>query len=631
MRRWLTLALCCLLPLALQGCGGGAGSTGTSGSTGGGTVSATGQFILAYSGGSIPGVKHAWVTVTKVVLNADIDKTWVQGDTTWKVVTLGLPVTIDLAAANGYIVGSQTGGVSVPVGTYNQIRLILAGHDATLESSASAKGLAYNAQVEYENGAIVPIELPSLLTGFRLDRGVQISSSSGSTTIIGGLTAHIDLDRNLVRFDGGYQHASSPVDAVTLRMRSYSTRSGADAGVIWGQIDPNKLCSSVVAAPCASDVSVTLYGRSRALSSSGTVLFDDGLFPRMANLYTVRVDPLVVSGVLQAESGVFIMGPLLPDGSDENTYDLVIRGRGMRTMVIQDVDVKPTLDKFLTESANGVSVIGTYVGATWDATSGSTTSTYRSYIQPQLIGSDVESEATLSSAQSPANSRIMLGMRLASRTGEGAVLPYEFISANTDPFTGLLRKPLPLPRGNPLVASYASIVADPLTGAANAPTSSGLFQSQTPIDGSATYVRMALGRFYDDGAVATTGAVGDTASTLAPVPLAYKSAVVLRSVTVSATGLPAASTLERADLVVSDVGGIVYTEDVTSRISGGALSNISVSLPDGLVSNGYATGVYSFAIRTRALGATTPAGTTWYRSAAQLNLRTGSTTSISIP
>ena len=71
MRRWLTVALTCLLPLVLLGCGGGS-SGGSSGSTGNGTVSATGKFLLAYSGGTIPGVKHAWVTVTKVVLHEDI-------------------------------------------------------------------------------------------------------------------------------------------------------------------------------------------------------------------------------------------------------------------------------------------------------------------------------------------------------------------------------------------------------------------------------------------------------------------------------------------------------------------------------------------------------------------------------
>lgn len=637
MRRWLTVALTCLLPLVLLGCGGGS-SGGSSGSTGNGTVSATGKFTLTYTGGGIPGVKHAWVTVTKVVLNEDIDKTWVQGDTSWKVVTLNMPVTIDLAAANGYIVGSSSsGGASVPIGTYNQIRLILAGHDEPLTASAAASAasgvvdsgrpLTYNAQVEYDNGAIVPIELPSLLTGFRLDRGVQITSSTTTEATLGALAAHIGLDRNLVRFDAGYQHAGSPVDAMTLRMRSYSTRGGADAGVILGQIDPNLLCSAVVVTNCASEVTVGLYGRSKALSADGAVLFDDELFPRMINHYTVRVEPTVRAGAVVQESGLFFMGPLLPDGSVGNTYDLVIRGKGMRTMVIQDVPLKSLSVDDLINAADGVSLLGTYIGSTWDAGG----STYRSFIRPVLSSPDVESEVSLSAAQSPKNSRVILGMRLDSRSAERAPLPYELMAGNTDPFTGRLRKSLPLPRGNPLVVPFPSIVADGAnhTAASNEAITGSLFQSEPTVVGDETYVRMALGRYYDEGVVDTSSPVlgTDSGAVFAPLaPLAYKTGVVETSVTVTATGLPDRTTLESAYLVVSDVGGIVHTEDVKSRIDGGSLTVSNVNLPAGVVSNGYATGVYSFAIRTRALSSTTPAGTTWYRGNTQLNLRAAPTT-----
>ena len=140
---------------------------------------------------------------------------------------------------------------------------------------------------------------------------------------------------------------------------------------------------------------------------------------------------------------------------------------------------------------------------------------------------------------------------------------------------------------------------------------------------------MALGRYYDEGVVDTSSPVlgTDSGAVFAPLaPLAYKTGVVETSVTVTATGLPDRTTLESAYLVVSDVGGIVHTEDVKSRIDGGSLTVSNVNLPAGVVSNGYATGVYSFAIRTRALSSTTPAGTTWYRGTTQLNLRAAPTT-----
>jgi hypothetical protein len=55
-----------------------------------------------------------------------LNKTWVQGDTSWKVVTLGMPVTIDLAAASGVYRSVFTRVLVVHlflIGTYRQIRL----------------------------------------------------------------------------------------------------------------------------------------------------------------------------------------------------------------------------------------------------------------------------------------------------------------------------------------------------------------------------------------------------------------------------------------------------------------------------------------------------------------------------
>ncbi len=622
MRRLLALVALTVAVVATTGCGGGSGSGGSSSGNKSGQVKSTGQFVLAYSGGGLPGVKHAYVTVTKVILNEDIDRAWTPGDTTWQTVTLGLPVTIDLAEPNGFIVGSQTGGVSVPIGTYQQVRLILAGHDEELKASASAKSLTYNAQIEYEGGAVVPLELPNVQAGFRLDRGVSISSSSGSTTIIGGMIAHLGLDRNLARFDAGW----STADGATLRMRAFSTRTGADAGIIWGQLDPTYLCgSSVLNVPggyrCASNVMVSLYKRS-----------GDGLFPRMSAIMTTKIAPSAVAGQGVAEgNGMFFLGPVAPDETDGiNTYDLVIRGEGMRTMVVQGVPIKPISTDLVSFSENGVSLVGTYLGRTWDAAADG--KTYRSYIRPQLLPvSETESLASLSSNQTPASSRMVMGLRLSSRAESGVALPYELVAGNTDPFTGALRQALVLPKGNPLVAVYSDFTSDAKethTAAAHEAIYSSTFVDEAPVDGVASYKPMALGRFYDDGDGASSVVINDSATTFAPIPLALKAALPTRSVTVTASGLPTA--VSRADLVVSDVGGIVKTQSVTIQPDGTASATVT-DLPTGPDSYGYATGVYSFAIRTQESGNTLPSGMKWFRSAAQLDLRSGSNTSISIP
>src|SRR5574343_231304 len=109
MRRLLALVALTVAAVATTGCGGGSGSGGNPPGKQG-QVKSTGQFVLAYSGGGLPGIKHAYVTVTKVILNEDIDRAWTPGDTTWQTVTFGLPVTIDLATPYGFIVGSDAGG-----------------------------------------------------------------------------------------------------------------------------------------------------------------------------------------------------------------------------------------------------------------------------------------------------------------------------------------------------------------------------------------------------------------------------------------------------------------------------------------------------------------------------------------
>ncbi|MGE5451548.1 MAG: DUF4382 domain-containing protein [Acidobacteriota bacterium] len=605
MKRQLAWGLIGFASLLAAGCGGGSGSSGGGGSSTP-TVSSTGQFRLAFSGGTIPGVKHAYVTITKVVLNEDIDRAWSPSDTTWKTVTLGLPVTIDLAAGNGFIVGSESATASVPIGTYQQIRLILAGHDAPLLATKLGQqvGLAFNAQIEYEDGSkIVPLELPNLQAGFRLDRGVSITASA-----VGGVTAHIDLDRNLVRFNGGYADR----DAATLRMRSFSTRSGADGGVIFGEIDPTLLCDSPTAtpaAPCARDVTVSLYQPSL-----------DGLFSRFNNLYTVKVNPYVSTSTGLKPDGTFVLGPLNPEADESRNYDVIIRGQGMRTMVIRSVPLKSLSDGLFnaTDVANWAGAIGTYIGKTWTTADGK--NVYRSYIRPILIGaSEVESQASVAAPQTPWSSRLILGMQLAGTSR------YELIAANTDPFTGLMRQPMRLPKGDPFVATFAAIInEDHSTATASEP----IFNSTFVADGTSTLVPMALGRYYDEGAVDAAHPVADTDTTFAPVPLAFKSGVATAAVTVTASGLPTTG-WNQAYLVVSDVGGIVYTEDVTASISGGGLTK-TLSLPKGTNSYGYATGVYAFAIRTRLVGGT-DSDTHWYRSGAQLDLRDGTANSITIP
>ena len=189
--------------------------------------------------------------------------------------------------------------------------------------------------------------------------------------------------------------------------------------------------------------------------------------------------------------------------------------------------IKPISTDLVSFSENGVSLVGTYLGRTWDAAADG--KTYRSYIRPQLLPvSETESLASLSSNQTPASSRMVMGLRLSSRAESGVALPYELVAGNTDPFTGALRQALVLPKGNPLVAVYSDFTSDAKethTAAAHEAIYSSTFVDEAPVDGVASYKPMALGRFYDDGDGASSVVINDSATTFALIPLALKAAL----------------------------------------------------------------------------------------------------------
>ncbi|HET8869955.1 MAG TPA: DUF4382 domain-containing protein, partial [Aquabacterium sp.] len=366
-------------------------------------IAKTGTFSLGFSGGSVPGVRHAWLTAYKIAFNEDANRPWDPSDSTWKVVTLSTPVTFDAASAGGFIVGSAAGGVIVPAGTYNQIRLFLSPYDDTAslptvtDEAGAHKTLTFKAQLDYDSGAIasVPIEIPNVNTGLRLDRGVVIEANNWSV-----LTVHMDVDRTMVRFNGDYGSA----DAITFRPRTFTHGVSTSAGLITGAIDPKYVCgTSVAVASCASDIVVSAY----APTQDGT---------RMENWQTVRVNAKSLSNSAE-DDGSFVLGPFSSTGGNPSKFDVVIRGKGMKTMVFKDVSY-------------GASLFGTYLGCTWSSSADSSTPNAKTVIVPVSDSGAVRSVA-LSPALALKTGRVGLGFSLAGRP------LYETYNANTDPFTGL--------------------------------------------------------------------------------------------------------------------------------------------------------------------------------------------------
>ena len=171
--RALAWALAWVAPLLACGGGSSQGSTSTLQT---GADATHGAVTLGLSGGAQREVDRVWVTVGSVAMHASASQAWSSTDRSWVVLTLRTPVVVELTAVTQ--AGTQSDvtrvldAVSVPAGSYGQMRLFPLAQEASLSDAASAAGLLYNAQVRYTDGSLgvvnVPLELSQPAQGWRV-------------------------------------------------------------------------------------------------------------------------------------------------------------------------------------------------------------------------------------------------------------------------------------------------------------------------------------------------------------------------------------------------------------------------------------------------------------------------------
>src|SRR5882762_8680981 len=128
LRSWFVIAIATLsASLALSSCGGGGSSS---------TAPMFGAVSVAVTDAPSTDFDHVWITVNSIRFHRlDFAR---PDDPNWLTYSLPQPVTVDLTQlANGNL-ASVFSSIELPVGTYRQIRLLLADDDATLTTSAQA-------------------------------------------------------------------------------------------------------------------------------------------------------------------------------------------------------------------------------------------------------------------------------------------------------------------------------------------------------------------------------------------------------------------------------------------------------------------------------------------------------------
>jgi hypothetical protein len=289
------------------------------------------QTEVAATGATSSSVSHLYLTVQAVELHGSA--TAIASDPGWATATLASPQVIDIAQSNSGSLQSLIKSLSLPAGTYQQLQVVLADASAPLTTAAQSAGLSANAVVQYVDASGVSrtlnLELPSPTSALLIPVSLTLTSSSPSaffagdsntagTTAAGGSTptttaapTTIAIDIAALRTFLPPATSGDPGALLSPGLAAYDTST---VGGIHGSVDLSALASS----------STTGY---QGLVATAEMVSADG------TRYVA-----VKSAPIQA-TGSFDLYPLTAATSGTTSYDLVIHGPGVQTVVVTAVPV----------------------------------------------------------------------------------------------------------------------------------------------------------------------------------------------------------------------------------------------------------------------------------------------------
>ncbi len=515
IRRLGIFAAAFLLAILVAGCGSGAPGAGS------------GSVNVSLTDGPGDDYDHVWVTVKAISFHTDPNATWNSSDATWRTTILPAPVTLDLTNLTNGALNQVFSAMKLPAGSYRQIRLFLAGFNDPLTASASASGLVYNDQVDYTDSTSVIHHVPLEIA--YPTQGIQLN---GTFSVVAGGTLNLavdfDLDEDLVRFINGTQYYFT----MKPNLRYFDLDQ---SGAIIGNVNSTQFCTTTVAATCAYNMIV-----------KAEILAPDG--SRHLEVRATKVRP----------DGSFVLYPL-PSGT---SYDVVIRGRNVETMLVKGVTAPAG-----STPARGAAVLSTAAAPI------------------QLTINSAEYFVNFSAALAPTSGYAVFQQTLPSVGGVTEV-PYNVRWANTDPFTGTLALPIALSSGPLHVAAYGA------GGTLN-------FGTVTPQEGLGNFgvvtrgLPMAYFNFSAPVAltVPVTATSVTTPFTFAPNLPALTSGVVAGTVSGSITQTTP-GTYDSGYLVLARFGTIVNTVNIGATLVANS-GTYSATLPAGTIT-AYVPGAYYY-------------------------------------
>ncbi len=272
--------------LILQACGSNASSS----NSGSGTPSGTLSVMVTDAPGDFD---HVYITVKDIWFHTN-DATG-PNDPGWLKYPLTAPVTMDLLTlANGNLSQALWNNIQLPVGNYQQIRVIIAGTEDAPTASAQALGLQYNNEV-VAGGVETPLHIPDAVHGIRLAGTFRVTATG---------TLRLAVD-----FDAGHDIVDFRTGEYVLKPRlAYFDLD--NAGAIIGRL---ATAGTFTTAP-------RFVIKAERLASDGTRTYHE-----------------VRRWTVPRSDGTFVLYPV--STLVTSTWDVVVRGVNYQTVIIKGVPI----------------------------------------------------------------------------------------------------------------------------------------------------------------------------------------------------------------------------------------------------------------------------------------------------
>lgn len=573
-------------------------------------------------GNTPPLYTHVYLTAQAVWFNDSA--TAGPDDGGWVQFPLSTPVTVDLVADSGGNFAYLATDLRLAPGSYSQVRFIPVDASTPLTASAQTLGATYNMEADYVDSSGVTHQLPLELLNPDKGLGIQTSltvpiggvgasaleegTSSTTGTALGGTSTSTTTTTGTTTSEGTTTSTSEfAVNIDGARDLTAFTYGGVNAALLSSHATAYDLTQSggIQGQLTLTNLTLTSANGTPGLEVSAEALTADG-----SRHYVIASTPV-------AADGSFTLYPLPANSSNNESYDIVIHGAGIASIIIKDIIIPPV-------GSSGVAVSSLTGGASSVATTTGTTTTdvdtspitpanlvSVGTILPRAASSYTANITTAASAPLPAGAQAGFYQTLS---GSGEV-PYVIEAEPIDPFNQVLANAQALSSGTVDSGTYVS------SG------STVTIVSAAPAEGAGTYRVAASAPFYTNGSLAVTVSAPTATGVTAASPVTIGALALASgntSATVTATVKPAtAGKYNHGSIMLSQGGQLVASAPIDGTLQGGGTVTLSG------VPGGTAGSIYYVTIR--AWNSSNPAGTLtrqWYDTA--LDLSSASSASIQL-